>query len=389
MRPPIFRSARRPLGLVLAGVLVLGNAMCTNATGPQPQNPTTTMLSLNSRMAREHPAQIHPDVVALLGRLVSSGNSSQEAFFGLDNVPEDYADDPRIRHWTDEHISTWSKFLVANGIELVPSVNMYEPVEAQIAGWQRFANAGVRINHILFGGEFYLPKWFDGSPATNGMLGQVRIDRSFDGVVPPDSDARYYLEVLDEYLPAFREAFPHARLYINACTTREGGGLRQEYRRYWTERVRTYAAAHPTLIHGYRFHVYAGSLEGDVAGEEQIELLENIAAQIDALDLPIYLAEGGQRDAHWNEEGLARLRTYVLTIGNRLRARDDGSIQGFHIANLNWSPAAFPQGHPHALSTTAGQLHYYFPEEYEAGSDDVVLTPIGAWFVDNWRTVFD
>ena len=41
-------------------------------------------LSLNSRMARDTPEQMHPEITALLSRIVSSGNSSQDAFF----VPE-------------------------------------------------------------------------------------------------------------------------------------------------------------------------------------------------------------------------------------------------------------------------------------------------------------
>lgn len=360
--------------------------------GPPSQPPSvinpTTMLSLNSRMARDRPDQIHPEVTALLGRLVSSGNSSQDAFFNEANVPTAFADSHRIRIWTEDLIEAWSAYLVEHDIELVPSVNMYEPVEDQIAGWQRFVDHGVRINHILFGGEFYLRQWFEGNPG-NGMMGQVRIDRRFDAEFPPADDARYYLEMLDDFLPAFRNAFPHSRLHIVVCTTREGGGGYQEYRRIWRDAAVDYAAGHAHLVDGFRFHIYVGERGEDQGPEEQVEALDRIEAQIDALDLPLYVAEGGQRDAFWDAEGMERLRTYVRTVGNRLRARPDGSIQSFHVAYGTWTPASFPRGHPYTFSTTAGQMHAYVPDDYEAGSDEIVLTPIGRWFVDHWDTVFD
>lgn len=380
------------LALLLALTPACG-ATATEPTGHPPDEPPpainpTTSLSLNSRMARDTPDQMHPEVTALLGRLVSSGNSSQEAFFQEENVPVAFAGSHRIRIWTDELIQAWSRYLVEHDIELVPSVNMYEPVAHQIAGWQRFADHGVQINHILFGGEFYLRQWFQGNPG-NGMLGQVRIDRRFDADFPPDADARYYLEMLDDFLPAFREAFPGARLFIVACTTREGGGAAQEYRRIWRDAVVDYAAERPELVDGFRFHIYVGEHGQEQGTEEQVEALGSIEAQIDAFPLPLYVAEGGQRDAFWDEAGLERLRSYVLTVGNRLRARDDGSIQSFHVAYGTWTPASFPQGHPYVFSTTAGQMHAYRPDAYEAGSHEIVLTPIGRWFVDNWTTVFE
>jgi len=384
-------------GWAVFGLFLLGISAC----GPTPTeseidpavDPTaeinpTTALSLNSRMARDTPHQMHPEVTALLGRLVSSGNSSQEAFFQAENVPTRFAGSHRLRIWSDDLIDAWSRYLADNDIELVPSVNMYEPVADQIAGWRRFEDRGVRIRHILFGGEFYLRQWFRGDPG-NGMLGQVRIDRRFDMGFPPDDDVRYYLEMLDEYLPAFRAAFPEARLFIVACTTREGGGPAQEYRRIWRDAVVAYAAANPDLVDGFRFHIYVGEHGEVLDGEEQVEVLDGIGAQIDALPLPLYVAEGGQRDAYWDEEGLERLRTYVTTVGNRLRARDDGSIQSFHVAYGTWTPASFPRGHPYVFSTTEAQMHAYRPAEYEAGSEEMVLTPIGRWFVDNWSTVFE
>jgi hypothetical protein len=334
-------------------------------------------------MARDTPEQMHPEVVALLGRLVSSGNSSQEAFFIGDNVPKRFTATDRIRVWSDEQIDSWSGFLVENEIELVPSVNMYEPVEDQVAGWMRFADRGVNIDHILFGGEYYLRKWFEGTPG-NGMLGQVRIDRSFDQRYPPHDDVRYYLEMLDEYLPVFREAFPEAKLFIVACTVRDGGHRFQEYRRIWRERVVSYADENPHLVDGFRLHIYVGSDEAETTDEEQTELLEHVDTQIDALALPIYVAEGGRMDAFWDEAGLARLRAYVETVGERLRRRADSSVQGFHIAFGTWSPVQFPDGHPFVFSTTAGQMHHYFPDDYPENSDEIVLTPIGRWFVENW-----
>jgi hypothetical protein len=33
---------------------------------------------------------------------------------------------------------------------------------------------------------------------------------------------------------------------------------------------------------------------------------------------------------------------------------------------------------------TTEQMHHYFPDRYAAGSDEIVLTPIGQWFVENW-----
>jgi len=399
VHPRPVSNAARPrafLGALVAGIVVLATA-CQDAvtdpgqgppTEPPPQVNPTTALSLNSRMARDRPEQMHPEVTALLGRLVSSGNSSQDAFFQVGNVPAAHAGSHRVRIWTEELIEAWSRYLVEHDIELVPSVNMYEPVEDQIAGWQRFVDHGVRIHHILFGGEYYLRQWFEGNPG-NGMMGQVRIDRRFDGTFPPDEDARYYLEMLDTFLPAFREAFPEALLYIVACTTREDGGAAQVYRRTWRDSVVAYAAAHPERVDGFRFHIYVGESGEEQGAEEQVEALESIEAQIDAFDLPLYVAEGGQRDASWDAEGLARLRTYVLTVGKRLRARDDGSIQSFHVAFGTWGLNTFPQGHPHVLSTTAAQMHVYAPDDYAAGSDEIVLTPIGRWFVENWTTVFD
>jgi hypothetical protein len=390
VRPPVIRCA------LLACVVALATGCQDRVTDPREEPPTepppqvnpTTALSLNSRMARDTPEQMHPEVTALLGRLVSSGNSSQDAFFQVENVPAAHAGSTRVRIWTEELIEAWSRYLVENDIELVPSVNMYEPVEDQIAGWQRFVDRGVRIRHILFGGEYYLRQWFEGNPG-NGMMGQVRIDRRFDGAFPPDADARYYLEMLDTFLPAFREAFPDALLYIVACTTREGGGAPQEYRRIWRDAVVAYAAAHPDRVDGFRFHIYVGEPGEEQGTEEQVEALASIEAQIDAFNLPLYVAEGGQRDASWDAEGIARLRTYVLTVGNRLRAREDGSIQSFHVAFGTWGLNTFPQGHPYVLATTAAQMHVYAPDDYAAGSDEIVLTPIGRWFVENWATVFD
>ncbi len=330
-------------------------------------------------MARDTPEQMHPDVTALLKMLVSSGNSSQDAFFVPENVPSAFVDSPRIRIWTDELIESWSVYLVENDIELVPSVNMYEPVADQIAGWQRFVDNGVRINHILVRTEFYLRQWFTGQPG-NGMLGQIRIDRSFDSEYPPNDDVRYYLEVLDEYLPAFRAGFPEARLYISACTTREGGGHFQQYRRIWRDAVVAYADANPDLVDGFRFHIYVGDHRHTQGAEEQVEVLVNVLEQIDSFDLPLYVAEGGQRDAHWDREGLGRLETYVTTIGDRLRARNDGSIQSFHVAFGEWNPVRFPNGHPYVFATTAAVMHEYFPLEFEEDSSEIVLTPIGRWF---------
>ena len=34
-------------------------------------------------------------------------------------------------------------------------------------------------------------------------------------------------------------------------------------------------------------------------------------------------------------------------------------------------------------------MHVYTPDDYAAGSDEIVLTPIGRRFVENWTTVFD
>ena len=387
----------RALGLTVVGLLMALIPGCGPASTepgggpyhpPSPEINPTTALSLNSRMARDRPEQMHPEVTELLGRLVSSGNSSQEAFFQARNVPSAYAGSDRVRIWTDALIDAWSQYLVEHEIELVPSVNMYESVQDQIEGWRRFEERGVRINHILFGGEFYLRQWFQGDPG-NGMLGQVRIDRRFDTDFPPEEDARYYLEMLDEYLPAFRAAFPEARLFIVACTTREGGGPIQEYRRLWRDAVVQYAAGNPEWVDGFRFHIYVGEHGEEQGAEEQVEALGSIEAQIDAFPLPLYVAEGGQRDAFWDEAGLERLRSYVLTVGNRLRARGDGSIQSFHVAYGTWTPAGFPRGHPYVFSTTAGQMHAYRPDEYEAGSEEIVLTPIGRWFVENWSTVFE
>ena len=387
VRPSVEASEPMKRSILICASLVFsitGALMAQPAAGAELTNPTT-MLSLNSRMARDTPEQIHPELADMLGHLVSSGNSSQEAFFRAENVPSRFRDSDRIRYWDDELIDRWARFLISNRIELVPSVNMYEPVHDQIAGWRRFVDKGVTINRILFGGEYYLRQWFDGRPG-NGMMGQVRIDRTLDRRFPPDSDVRYYVDMLDEFLPAFREAFPDAALYIVACTIREGGGPYQEYRRFWRDRVVAYARENPHLVDGFRFHIYVGQHEMVLDREEQIERLESVEAQIASLLLPIYVAEGGQRDAYWNDAGLDRLQTYVETIGTHLRSRNDGSIQGFHVAFGTWSHHRFPFGHPYALATTEDQMHHYFSHRYQAGSDRVVLTPIGEWFVQHWRT---
>ena len=351
------------------------------------RNPST-MLSLNSRMARETPDRIHPEVVELLGRLVSSGNSSQDAFFLEENVPEGWGSENRTRIWTEELIAQWSAFFVENDIELVPSVNMYEPLEDQIAGWQKFVDQGVRINDILFGGEYYLRQWFEGNPS-NGVNGQIRIDRSLDDQFPPEEDARYYLEMLDEFLPAFRDAFPGRNLYITSCSTREGGGQFQAYRRYWRQRIFEYAEENADLVDGFRFHIYVGSDEGDQGNEEQVERLERMVDLIDEFPLPVYVAESGRQDATWDSEGMARLEDFVVTIGTALRGRNDESIQGFHVDYTVWNPAGRPLGHPYAFTTTQDVMAFYYPDDFEAGSDAVALTKIGAWFVENWTTLFD
>lgn len=349
--------------------------------------PSATALSLNARMARETPDMIHPEITALLGRLVSSGNSSQEAFFDLRNVPPAYRDLDRIRHWSDEQIDVWSDYLIRHGIELVPSVNMYEPVADQVAGWQRFAAKGVSIRHILFGGEFYLRQWFEGNPG-NGMLGPVRIDDSLDDRFPPGPDVRYYLSMLDEYLPAFKAAFPEARLYIVACTFQDGG-LFQRYRRIWRDKVAAYARRNPELVDGFRYHIYVGDYVSDVPPQEEAVDLSRVEEQIAALPLPIYVAEGGRRDVTWDAEGESRLWEYVLTVGRALRARGDGSIQGFHVVYTEWPPHRFPLGHPHPFCTREAIMHYYDPDTYQRDSDAVVLTPKGQWYVDRWEALFD
>lgn len=398
--PGARRSSSATLATVLGLAAVLGAGFLTTACETSPSAPTedpdngappsasSPPLGLNARMARDEPGQMHPQVTELLGHLVSGGNSSQEAFFDPANVPPAFAGSERIRIWTDEHIAAWSAYLVEHDIALAPSVNMYEPAADQIAGWQRFVDHGVRIENILFGGEFYLRQWFEGDPG-NGMLGQVRIDRRFDAEFPPHPEVRYYLDMLDDFLPAFREAFPGRRLFIVACTTREGGGPPQAYRRAWRDAVVAYAEANKALVDGFRFHIYVGEHQEELAQEEQIELLSAVEAQIDAFPLPLYVAEGGQRDAYWDAEGEARLRRYVRTLGHRLQARQDGSIQSFHVAFGTWNPTRFPRGHPYVLATTAGMMHAYDPERFTAGSEEVVLTPVGSWFVENWEEVFD
>lgn len=94
---------RTSLVCALLAFTIPGSLDSQPAAGTEPANPTP-MLSLNSRMARDTPDQIHPDLVGLLGHLVSSGNSSQEAFFRVENVPARLRDSDRIPYWDDELI---------------------------------------------------------------------------------------------------------------------------------------------------------------------------------------------------------------------------------------------------------------------------------------------
>ncbi|TVQ93218.1 MAG: hypothetical protein EA397_05435 [Deltaproteobacteria bacterium] len=355
----------------------------TQSSGASPVS-----LVLNTRMARDEPASVHPDLLPHLGLIVSAGNSSQEAFFDLANVPAIAEESPRIRHWSEERIEGWSQLLVEHDIALAASVNMYEPVAAQIEGWKRFEERGVRVEHFLIGSEFYLRQWFEGNPG-NGMLGQIRYDDELDEDYPAGPGVRYYADLLHEYLPAFRDAFPEAKLYIIACTVREGGGLTQQYRRIWRDKVIAFAEDNPSLVDGFRFHIYVGDYVSDVEALEENTNLDTIAEQAELFPLPLFVAEGGRRDAIWNAEGETRLAEYVVTVAEVIQARRDGSIQGHHVAYHEWSSPRHPLGHPHPLATLAGIMYDYDPERFDEGSAEVVLTPKGEWFVEHWRDAMD
>jgi hypothetical protein len=136
---------------------------------------------------------------------------------------------------------------------------------------------GIQIAKFEFGGEFYLPKYFNGDLDNKKVVEQIRMD----------GENNDYLDLLDVWVPGLNEHFPLNQYeYVLICASHGfTGNERDLYRAEWNSKVFNWVESKP-LIKGkmsYSFHLYGGEKPALYADDEE-DVIELNEASFDFMD---------------------------------------------------------------------------------------------------------
>ena len=183
--------------------------------------------------------------------------------FGIDfNKPKDSSG--LLQYVDDQRVDDFIEFSNTKELKIIWTLNVSSfTLQSELDYVGQLIKKGLNIVAFEYGGEFYLPKYYNGDLSNQKVMEQIRMD----------GDHNDYLAMLDQWIPAFTKKYPPSKYeHILVCASHsQSSRKRDQYRRLWNDKVFSWAEQYNAGENKFSFsyHLYAGANRSQGPADEE------------------------------------------------------------------------------------------------------------------------
>ena len=245
--------------------------------------------------------------------------------FGIDfSKPKDA--DGLLQYADNQRVNDFIEFSNAKELKIIWTLNVSSyTLQMELDYVDQLIKKGLNIVAFEYGGEFYLPKYYNGELSNQKVMERIRMDGNHND----------YLELLNQWIPTFTEKYPPSNYeHILVCASHGSSDRkRDQYRRLWNKKVFGWAKQHNTEGNKFSFsyHLYAGADRSQGPADEEDVLQPGEVDWSFLNDKPQggrwVVTESGYYISNFSENQLAMARRFYQAESDAL---GPGNLFGIH-----------------------------------------------------------